>query len=95
LERLVSVEQVCRESCIAQELSLKTLLYPSTAILGRLLKSPLHTELSLTVPITNSLAFLFTVLGEWLAEGKLITKDTALGMTMVLAGICLCVVSKT
>ena len=29
-------------------------------------------ELSLTVPITNSLAFLFTVLGEWCAEGKVI-----------------------
>ena len=29
-------------------------------------------ELSLTVPITNSLAFLFTVLGEWWAEGKVI-----------------------
>jgi hypothetical protein len=27
-------------------------------------------ELSLTVPITNSLAFLFTVLGDYLAEGK-------------------------
>lgn len=31
-------------------------------------------ELSLTVPVTNSLAFLFTVLGEWWAEGKVITK---------------------
>ncbi len=29
-------------------------------------------ELSLTVPITNSLAFLFTVLGEWWAEGKVV-----------------------
>jgi len=26
------------------------------------------------VPITNSLAFLFTVLGEWWAEGKVITR---------------------
>ena len=33
-------------------------------------------ELSLTVPITNSLAFLFTVLGEWWAEGKTISKGT-------------------
>ena len=32
------------------------------------------TELSLTVPITNSLAFLFTVLGEWYAEGKVISR---------------------
>lgn len=30
------------------------------------------TELSLMIPITNSLAFLFTVLGEWWAEGKVI-----------------------
>jgi hypothetical protein len=32
------------------------------------------TELSLTVPITNSLAFLFTVLGEWWAEKKIINR---------------------
>lgn len=31
-------------------------------------------ELSLTVPITNSLAFLFTVVGEWMAEGKVISR---------------------
>lgn len=31
-------------------------------------------ELSLTVPITNSLAFLFTVFGEWWAEGKVISR---------------------
>ena len=31
-------------------------------------------ELSLTVPIVNSLAFLFTVFGEWFAEGKIITR---------------------
>jgi hypothetical protein len=31
-------------------------------------------ELSLTVPITNSLAFLFTVVGEWWAEGKVISR---------------------
>ncbi|CBY00604.1 similar to integral membrane protein [Plenodomus lingam JN3] len=31
-------------------------------------------ELSLTVPITNSLAFLFTVLGEWWAEKKVISR---------------------
>ncbi|GAB7349971.1 hypothetical protein MBLNU459_g0659t1 [Dothideomycetes sp. NU459] len=51
-------------------------------------------ELSLTVPITNSLAFLFTVLGEWWAEGKVISKDTWLGMAFVLGGIALCVHSK-
>ncbi len=36
----------------------------------------LFAELSLTVPITNSLAFLFTVLGEWWAEGKVISRGT-------------------
>jgi hypothetical protein len=36
-------------------------------------------ELSLTVPITNSLAFLFTVLGEWWAEGKVISRGTSKG----------------
>ena len=35
-------------------------------------------ELSLTVPITNSLAFLFTVLGEWWAEGKVISRGKLL-----------------
>ncbi|KXT05743.1 hypothetical protein AC578_1081 [Pseudocercospora eumusae] len=52
-------------------------------------------ELSLTVPITNSLAFLFTVLGEWWAEGKVISRDTWIGMGLVLGGIALCVHSKT
>ncbi|MCJ1304504.1 hypothetical protein MMC08_007317 [Hypocenomyce scalaris] len=51
-------------------------------------------ELSLTVPITNSLAFLFTVLGEWWAEGKVISRDTWVGMVFVLGGIALCVQSK-
>jgi hypothetical protein len=31
-------------------------------------------ELSLMVPITNSLAFMFTVLGEWWAEKKVISR---------------------
>ena len=35
-------------------------------------------ELSLTVPITNSLASLFTVLGEWWAEGKVISRGKCL-----------------
>ncbi|KAK7183237.1 hypothetical protein DPSP01_011818 [Paraphaeosphaeria sporulosa] len=52
-------------------------------------------ELSLTVPITNSLAFLFTVLGEWWAEKKIISRDTWIGMGFVLAGIALCVQAKS
>ncbi len=54
-----------------------------------------NAELSLTVPITNSLAFLFTVLGDWYVDGKIISKDTWLGMAFVCAGIGMCVVSKT
>ncbi|KAF8433646.1 hypothetical protein BGX38DRAFT_201952 [Terfezia claveryi] len=51
-------------------------------------------ELSLTVPIINSVAFLFTVLGEFLAEGKGVERDTWAGMAMVCGGIALCVQSK-
>jgi len=32
-----------------------------------------HAEISLMVPITNSLAFLFTVLGDYFAEGRVIS----------------------
>ena len=32
------------------------------------------TELSLTVPIVNTTAFLFTVIGEWYVEGKVISR---------------------
>ena len=53
-----------------------------------------ETELSLTVPVVNSLAFLFTVLGDWLADGKVIGRDTWIGMAFVLGGIALCVHSK-
>ncbi|KAG5977067.1 hypothetical protein E4U13_005491 [Claviceps humidiphila] len=52
-------------------------------------------ELSLTVPIVNTMAFLFTVLGEWYVEGKVISRDTAVGMVLSLAGIALCVQSKS
>ncbi|KAM5352246.1 hypothetical protein ACJ41O_004969 [Fusarium nematophilum] len=51
-------------------------------------------ELSLTVPIVNTLSFLFTVLGDWYVDGKVISKDTAAGMVLMLAGIGLCVQSK-
>ncbi|CAI7605907.1 unnamed protein product [Penicillium glandicola] len=51
-------------------------------------------ELSLTVPLANSSAFLFTVLGEWYVDRKVIAKQTWLGMGLVLGGIALCVHSK-
>jgi hypothetical protein len=40
-------------------------------------------ELSLTVPITNSLAFMFTVLGEWWAEKKVISRGKKWGFRWV------------
>ncbi|CAI4215413.1 unnamed protein product [Parascedosporium putredinis] len=52
-------------------------------------------ELSLTVPIVNTLAFLFTVLGDWWVDGKAISRDGGIGMLLSLAGIALCVQSKT
>lgn len=53
-----------------------------------------NTELSLTVPVVNSLAFLCTVGGEWWVEGKAVGGDTWVGMGFVLGGIGLCVWSK-
>ncbi|KAL4960653.1 uncharacterized protein BDV14DRAFT_204518 [Aspergillus stella-maris] len=52
-------------------------------------------ELSLTVPLANSSAFLFTVLGEWYVERKVIARETWLGMALVLGGIAICVQSKS
>lgn len=52
-------------------------------------------ELSLTVPIVNTLAFLFTVIGEWWVENKVISRQTMVGMVLSLAGIALCVQSKS
>lgn len=37
---------------------------------------PSFLELSLTVPIVNTLAFLFTVIGEWWVESKVISRGT-------------------
>lgn len=46
------------------------------------------------MPLANSSAFLFTVLGEWYVERKVIAKETWLGLILVLGGIALCVHSK-
>ncbi|KAH8879071.1 hypothetical protein GQ53DRAFT_756259 [Thozetella sp. PMI_491] len=51
-------------------------------------------ELSLTVPIVNTLAFLFTVIGEWWVDKKVISRETAIGMLLSISGIALCVHSK-
>lgn len=52
-------------------------------------------ELSLTVPIVNTLAFLFTVLGDWWVDKKVIDRNTWIGMMLSLTGIALCVQSKS
>ncbi|TQS36190.1 hypothetical protein Golomagni_03365, partial [Golovinomyces magnicellulatus] len=51
-------------------------------------------DLSLTVPITSSLSFVFTVLGDWYVDRKIISRDSWIGMIFSLVGICLCVRSK-
>ncbi|KAI1446172.1 hypothetical protein F5Y02DRAFT_383141 [Annulohypoxylon stygium] len=52
-------------------------------------------ELSLTVPIVNTLAFLFTVLGDWWVDRKVISRNTWIGMILSIGGIALCVQSKS
>ncbi|GAP84630.2 putative integral membrane protein [Rosellinia necatrix] len=52
-------------------------------------------ELSLTVPIVNTLAFLFTVLGDWWVDNKVIDRNMWIGMILSLTGIALCVHSKS
>ena len=52
-------------------------------------------ELSLAVPITNSLTFVFTVLaGTFLGE-YIENKDTYIGMVLVTIGVAICVAGKT
>lgn len=52
-------------------------------------------DLSLAVPITNSLTFLFTTMvGQILGE-KVASKETCLGMVLVMLGVGLCVYDKT
>lgn len=51
-------------------------IHPSPKTGLQTLTDVAHTaELSLTVPIVNTLAFFFTVLGEWYVEGKVISRS--------------------
>ncbi|XP_035666364.1 transmembrane protein 234-like isoform X2 [Branchiostoma floridae] len=52
-------------------------------------------DISLAVPITNSLTFLFTTLTGSLLGEKVGNRDTVLGMVLVLFGVFLCVLDKT
>jgi len=44
------------------------------SLVGYWLPDYVCTELSVTVPIVNTVAFLFTVIGEWWVEGKVISR---------------------
>ncbi|KAJ4575693.1 hypothetical protein HRR82_005994 [Exophiala dermatitidis] len=63
-----------------------------------LLKSPGY-AVPLVMNLTGSIWFFLlvgqAVLGEWYAEGKLISRDTWIGMILVCVGIGLCVWSKS
>ncbi|KAF8244471.1 hypothetical protein K440DRAFT_558676, partial [Wilcoxina mikolae CBS 423.85] len=50
--------------------------------------------LSLTVPIVNSLAFLLTVLGDWVVDRKPIPWGEYVGIGFVCGEITMCVHSK-
>lgn len=44
-------------------------------------------ELSLTVPIVNTVAFLFTVIGEWWVEGKVISRGMLFHADLQIAAV--------
>ncbi|XP_031574228.1 transmembrane protein 234-like [Actinia tenebrosa] len=52
-------------------------------------------DLSLAVPITNSLTFLFTILTGRLLGEESASKETYAGMALVMAGVTLCVLDRT
>ncbi|KAI9296997.1 transmembrane protein [Neoconidiobolus thromboides FSU 785] len=51
-------------------------------------------DLSLAVPITNSLTLIFTLLGGKLLGENINFKDIWFGMLLVIVGVTLCVLSK-
>lgn len=51
-------------------------------------------DITLAVPITNSLTFLFTTLFGWLL-GEHISLRTVAGVALVLSGVAMCILSKT
>lgn len=50
-------------------------------------EKPQKTELSLTVPIVNTTAFLFTVIGEWWVEGKVISRGEYFSLNLCLSAL--------
>lgn len=54
-----------------------------------------YTDISLSVPICNSLTFVFTALTAWLIGEEIHSPGrTLLGISVVLVGITICVTSK-
>ncbi|KAF2898019.1 hypothetical protein ILUMI_08160 [Ignelater luminosus] len=53
-----------------------------------------NVDLSLSVPVANSLTFVFTGLCGWLLGEKPASKHTYLGMVLILIGTCLCCYDK-
>ncbi|XP_070556006.1 transmembrane protein 234 homolog isoform X3 [Ptychodera flava] len=51
-------------------------------------------DLSLAVPITNSLTFIFTTLTGKILGEKIGNKETYIGMVFVVAGVSLCVMDE-
>jgi len=58
-------------------------------------KSLSNTDISLVVPITNSLTFLFTILMGWILGEEVLHRWSFLGMFFVVLGVTICVSSKT
>ncbi|GLH01878.1 Transmembrane protein 234 homolog [Gryllus bimaculatus] len=51
-------------------------------------------DLSLAVPVVNSLTFVFTALSGWVLGEEIPNKGTLMGMLLVVSGITLCVFDK-
>ncbi|XP_045159629.2 transmembrane protein 234 homolog [Mercenaria mercenaria] len=51
-------------------------------------------DLSLAVPITNSLTFIFTAISGHLLGERIKSKKTILGMLLVVTGVTMCVLDK-
>ncbi|CAH2005536.1 unnamed protein product [Acanthoscelides obtectus] len=48
------------------------------------------TDLTLSVPLANSLTFVFTAIVSWILEEKLLKKRTIIGVILILLGTFLC-----
>lgn len=56
--------------------------------------SLVHTELSIAVPLTNGLTFLFTALTGQLLGERPFSRSTCAGMLCVLIGVSLCLAGR-